>query len=450
MLSIVKHFGAAGDGTTDDTEALQHAFDAGEGVMQLSAGTYRISRPVVLDLTRRGPGGIRGDGGTARIIMAGPGPALHIIGGHKGTADPRSVTARTWSQERFPTVCGLEIVGEHDQAEGIRLQGTIQCVISQVLVRRCRYGIRLVERNRNFILANAHLYDNLEVGLFFDAVNLHQVNIIGNHISYNRTAGILLRDGEVRNVQITGNDIEYNDDNPEGSADVWIETTGGTLREMTISGNTIQAVPASNGANVRIMGAPAEKADHSGLIAIAGNLIGSQTLNLDLRYTRGVSITSNSLYSAAELTLHARGCRNLVIGANTIDYNPGVEERMKDGLRFDDCSGCAISGLAVEDGGYGTDELGGAITLVGCDAMAVSNCQIIEPAVRGIHLVKCRRCRITNNTILDGRDPRRMQTAIELDSSAGRNLIQHNLIHAGKRGAILPASAADAEANTIM
>ena len=41
----------------------QHALEAGNGVLHLNKGTYRISRPVVLDLTKQGYGAVRGDGG---------------------------------------------------------------------------------------------------------------------------------------------------------------------------------------------------------------------------------------------------------------------------------------------------------------------------------------------------------------------------------------------------
>ena len=56
----VRNFGAAGDGTTDDTEALQHALDAGNGVLHLSKGTYRITRPLVLNLPQQGYGAVQG------------------------------------------------------------------------------------------------------------------------------------------------------------------------------------------------------------------------------------------------------------------------------------------------------------------------------------------------------------------------------------------------------
>ena len=159
-------FGATGDGTTDDTEALQHALDAGDGVLHLDKGTYRISRTIVLDLTKQGYGAVRGEGGTSRVVMAGPGPALRIVGDHRGTAQPQSYKPHTWERERFPTIKGVEIVGAHPDAVGIELRRTTKANITNVLVRQCRHGIHLIERNRDFILADSHLLDNHEYGLF--------------------------------------------------------------------------------------------------------------------------------------------------------------------------------------------------------------------------------------------------------------------------------------------
>ena len=103
-MSNVLGFGAVGDGVADDTEALQHTLDAGDGVLRLNKGTYRITKPLVLDLTKQGIGAVRGEGGTSRIIMAGAGPAIRVIGDHQGTASPVTVQAHTWKNERFPTI----------------------------------------------------------------------------------------------------------------------------------------------------------------------------------------------------------------------------------------------------------------------------------------------------------------------------------------------------------
>jgi hypothetical protein len=147
----------------------------------------------------------------------------------------------------------------------------MKCVISQVLVRRCRIAVHLVERNRDFLLTDSHLYDNHEVGLFFDRCNLHQIIVHGCHISWNKVAGIKSLGGDVHNLQIVGNDIEYNNrtaggqpktpaaDGHPGGSEIWFDATDGVISEVTISGNTIQATVQAGGANIRIVGAEVQR-----------------------------------------------------------------------------------------------------------------------------------------------------------------------------------------------
>ena len=256
-------FGAKGDGKADDTAALQHALSAGDGVLELRKGTYRITKPLMIDLTKQGYGAVQGQQGTSRILMTGPGPAIRIVGDHQGTASPATYQPHTWEKERMPIITGVEILGQHRDAVGIELRKTTKTVISQVLVRKCKVGIHLVERNRDLIISDSHLLDNSEYGIYFDRCNLHQIIVHGNHISWNKKAGIKSLDGDIHNLQITGNDIEYNhhpgvDKSPNGEptgAEIWFEATKGTISEVTIASNTIQATVQPGGANIRIFGA---------------------------------------------------------------------------------------------------------------------------------------------------------------------------------------------------
>ncbi|MEO6810852.1 MAG: glycosyl hydrolase family 28-related protein, partial [Isosphaeraceae bacterium] len=173
-MTNVKDFGAVGDGKADDSGAIQHAFEQVGGSLTLPKGTYRLTRPIEIALGEHGPASISGLGGVARLRMDGPGPALRVVGTHDKSADPQSFRPEVWERERLPTVSGIEILGNHDQADGIELEGTMQGTISGVLIRRCRYGVHLVKRNRNVLLANSHIYHGLPggIGVYFDGVNL--------------------------------------------------------------------------------------------------------------------------------------------------------------------------------------------------------------------------------------------------------------------------------------
>ncbi len=462
-MSNVFGFGAKGDGVADDTEALQHTLDSGDGVLRLNKGTYRITKPLVLDLTKTGFGAVRGEGGTSRIVMAGAGPAIRVIGDHQGTASPSSVPPHTWEKERFPTITGIEIVGEHPDSIGIELRKTMKCVISQVLVRRCRIAVHLVERNRDFLLTDSHLYDNHEIGLLFDRCNLHQIIVHGCHISWNKVAGIKSLGGDVHNLQIVGNDIEYNNataggaskqpadltDHPGGS-EIWFDATDGVISEVTISGNTIQATVQTDGANIRIVGADVErpqradapktqKVDTAHLINITGNVLGSQWRAVELRNVSRVTITGNSIYDSADLSVFAARSAGLVVSGNTFVWRGNDSEPPKDGLRFEDCDNVLLSSLATQRFCAGSAESGAAMAFVRCSDCGVSDCQILDPLHRGLELEDCVRCRVANNTILDRREQPTMRQAIRVLGQSRDNLITNNIL-GGATDKLLDAS----------
>ena len=103
----------------------------------------------------------------------------------------------------------IEILGGHEEADGLELDGTMQATISGVLIRRCRFGIHLVQRNRNVLLADSHIYHSRPngIGVYFDGVNLHQTIITGCHISYCGHAGIKIARSEVS--QFTDHEFRY-------------------------------------------------------------------------------------------------------------------------------------------------------------------------------------------------------------------------------------------------
>ena len=449
MVSVF-HFGAVGDGQADDTEALQHALEAGDGVLELDKGTYRIRRTLVIDLTRQGYGAVLGRGGTSRIVMDGPGPAIEIIGDHQGTAQPGSYKDQTWEKERFPTVQDVEILGQHPQAVGIVLRKTTKCVISRVLVRECLHGIQLVERNRDFILSDSHLLNNHAHGLFFDRCNLHQIIVHGNHISWNKKSGIKSLDGDVHNLQITGNDIEYNnnpgvDESPQGEptgAEIWFEATAGVISEVTIASNTIQATVQPGGANVRIWGSPDASLESNRLIAITGNVLGSQSRGIELKHGKRITITGNTIYDSAELSIVMEDCGGFAIAGNTLVWRSDADAPQRDGIKLVRCSAGTLTGLQSEHLCYGTPERGAGVTLEQCHDITIGHCQILDPQVRGIELRDCVRCQLSGNSIIDRRDPPSMLQAIRLLGDCRDNLLHNNMLGGAVDQAIVLADGA--------
>ncbi len=429
----------------DRTQWFQDQVEKSTGMLQLPAGTLRISRPIVVNLKETGLRGIRGAQGTTRIVMTGPGPALRIAGDHQGTAAPPSIQSHTWRRERMPIVSDLEIVGEHPEADGIELVCTMQTIIDRVSIRRCRYGIHLVQRNRNFILKGSHIFDGLDSGLFFDHCNLHQVNILGNHISYNRRAGIRQLEGDVHNVQISGNDIEYNSGTELISAEILLEAPTGFISEYVIANNTIQATPDAKGANILIAGKPGPSPDSARTMTITGNVIGSRTENIRVAHATRITITGNTIYGGTQLNVHLTNCHSTLVGSNNVGTRPSqhsTSDRYQDGVLLQQCVDCILTGNIFSDlrGGSGADAIGGSVVLDGCRNTAIANCQIINPGDRGILVVDTVGCHVSNNSITDRQIGAAAATAIEVIGKSSQVVVQNNSITPGTDRSIICSS----------
>lgn len=433
-MSNVRNFGAVGDGERDDTAALEHAVRDGDGVLEFPRGQYRVTRTIEVDLARHGRMAWSGQGGVATLIMAGPGPVLALRGTHTATADPGDFRPEEWQRERMPTIDGLEIEGQHAAADGIRIEGVMQPTLTRVLIRTVGTAIHMTGRARNLLISHCHIYHNREIGVHFDHVNLHQAIITGSHISYCRRGGVRIEGGEIRNLQITGNDIEYNNNRShpnataEPTAEIFVDTRSGTVREGTLCGNTIQSTFSPQGANVRFIGSD-ESGDHkAGMWTISGNLIGSQHTNIHLTSVQGITLTGNYIYSGHHRNVLVEGSRNVVLGPNCLGHNPdyGTQE-LATGVRFVDCGHCTITGLLIEDARSGMHTVPGVVPinrdalleLVRCQGFNISGAQVLNGTPYGIFLQDCSETLLTGTNVIDTRDAPKMKAAI-IWKGAGR------------------------------
>ncbi|MDP6110406.1 MAG: right-handed parallel beta-helix repeat-containing protein [Planctomycetota bacterium] len=455
-MTHVNGYGATGDGTTDDTDAILHAIKDGGGHVTFGRGSYRISKPLDIPLNEVNRTSLDGSHGTAKLVMAGAGPAIRLVGTHEGTADPGSFRPEIWQRQRLPQVMNLEIEGAHPEADGIELVGTMQPVISGVSLRELRHGIRIYNRNRNVLISDCQIYHNTGVGIFLDRVNLHQINIIGNHISYCRLGGVRIQGSEVRNLQITGNDIEYNNFRShkgakpdEPSAEIFIDTRGKesdsprpSVREITIASNTIQSTHSPNGANIRIAGPDPTGLLPPGMAAISGNLIGNQNVNIHLAACRGVSITGNFIYMGYQHNLLVENSDDISIGANTIGHNYWREGRLvNNNLYFVDSTDCTLTGLQMRGAPTGkTDskpsrEHKALIELVRCKRINLSGCLLRDPTPAGIDLEDCSHISMTGCQILDSRETKLLRHAVHWRGKGDANLLANNTLD-GTEGSI--------------
>lgn len=469
----VKTFGAKGDGIADDTASIQRAIDqTPDGQVTFPRGDYRITQPLIVQLDQTDRFSLDGLGGVGRIVMDGPGPAIRMIGNHEGTASPDSFKELTWQKERLPQISSLEIFGKHPEADGIELSGVMQPTLHAILIRETRHGIILRNRNRNLLIDACHIYNCSGVGVLFDNVNLHQSIILGSHISYCKQGGIKIVDGEIRNFQITGNDIEYNYDvEAEQSADILFDLTNGTVAEGTITGNTIQAKVSPGGANIRFIG-PIDSPHPTpmSMWTIAGNIIGSQEVNIHLTRCRGMTVSANHIYSAQERTLKLEQCQNIVIGENSLDQSHNTGKGMDNGVTIKDSSHIILSSLILDDCAAGSETSGGAIEVFNSRNISIANCQITNPTYRGIWLEGSSSLQVVNNQITkankdqqnlaNGDDSGQGESiakandqfaaSIEISKLTGPCIIKDNLISRGEKGAVLTAGSGDPEDSVIV
>jgi hypothetical protein len=455
-MSNARDFGAAGDGRTDDTDALLHTLAQGDGVLELEAGDYLISKTIKIDLAQTRRFGLIGSAGTAKIIMDGPGPAFHIKGSHEQTAQPDGFKPGVWSRERMPTIMNIEIEGLHEEASGFLLEGTMQPTFEGVLLRELVDGIRIHGRARNVLISHCHIYNNAGVGIFLDRVNLHQAIITGSHISYCLRAGIMIVGSEIRNLQITGNDIEYNFDNTPGaapSADILIDSSAdkSSVREGTIVSNTIQAKYSRGGANVRMIGHNPQVNHKAGLFTISDNLIGSQETNVHLQACRGVVVSGNVIYSGQRRNLQVEGSRNIVIGPNSFDHNPDYgEKELCTGIQLSGSNDCTLSGSIIHDCQTGEHTIKDAVPLVreglleilDCQRINLSGCQVLDGTPFGIFVKDSSLVSITGCSVLETRKEKKTRAAIRFQGTGSGNFVTANTLGKGKDGALLAEDSA--------
>jgi hypothetical protein len=456
-MSNVRQFGAAGDGQMDDTAAIEHALREGDGILDFPRGAYRITRPIVIRLKESGPIAIRGSGGTAKLVMAGAGPAIVLEATHSKTADPSGFRPEEWLRERMPTIGGIEVQGAHPEADGIQIRGVMQPTLTGVLVREVKTAIWITGRARNVLISHCHVYNNTGVGVHLDGVDLHQTIITGSHISYCRLGGVRIEGSEIRNLQITGNDIEYNNNrshkvpgaDAEPTAEVFIDCRGGTVREGTIASNTLQATYSPGGANIRFIGAGPDKNHKTGLWTIAGNLIGSQENNIHLSSARGITISGNVIYSGHSRNLLIENSRNIAIGTNVFDHNPDYDAKeLCTGIRLVDSVDCSLHGLVIQDcqagkhtvADAGSQSRDGLIELVRCRRMNLNGLSVIDPAPFGLFLDECSDTLVSGCTILDSRSPALMQAAIRWQGAGAGNLVSGCRLGKGSAGAVVAES----------
>lgn len=398
-----------GDGVTDDTSAIQDAVNRSVGVILLSKGTYRITRPIVVDLDKVSRTSLSGNG-VARVVMDGPGPAFRFIGTHEGTASPSTFERETWDRQSSPMVDGLEIVGNHPESSGIEATGTMQLTLTRVVIREARHGVHLHTRNRNVTLSECHIYNNSGIGVYLDRLNLHQINIANCHISYNDGGGVVSTKSQIRNLQIGTCDIEGNMGGPgsKPTANVLLDSTDSSIGEVTIVGCTIQhSHDAPNSANIRFNGnsdvRPFTEERRHGNLTIADNVLSDVQCNIEVIDARAVTITGNTMWKGYANNMVVKRCKNVVVSGNVFDRNPryhyGDGAQANLGIIFTDCEDSTLANNHL----FGLVHGDAAIVLRNCKRFNVDGCTILDYGKCGLLLDNVSHSRVSDCLIRDDR-----------------------------------------------
>ncbi len=428
-----------GDGKADDTAAIQHMFDT-VGSVKLPKGMYLITKTLKVDLAKTGYAALTGDG-TVRIVMAGPGPALLFIGTHEGSAAPESFKPEVWENQRTPMVEGIEIVGAHAEADGIEATGTMQITLSRVVIRECRHAVHLSTRNRNVLISACHFYHNTGIGVFYDNVNLHQSNIVGSHISYNGGGGVVSVGGNVRNLHIGTCDIEGNHakDGPP-SANVMLDSRGGSIGEVAITGCTLQHTHKSpDSANIRIIGSGTDPSllrragrEHTreGNVTITANVFSDVQVNVEVQHSRGVTITGNTFWEGFQHDLVVTDSDNVVVTGNNFDRNPrylvnGNDNAEKNGIVFQRCTDSIFNNNVIS----GVWKQRAAVDIESCNRLQISHNSILDSDGTGLRLEQVTNSMVAGNIIRDDREGEQRSKEPSLSIVGGKdNVIEQNVL----------------------
>lgn len=293
-------FGAAGDGVTDDTQAIRDAVATlssnGPGNLAFRAGReYRITETITCDVQD-----VRGiEGNNARILVDADVTAFDLQGTHDGTANPDSTTKQIEDAEMHPYVRDLRIHSPYSDSDaadpigtGIHFSGVFALEIAHCRFYNLGTGIEWSGTNRNITIAGNDIWHCLDYGIHYNGGDLHQYNICNNHISYCRILIYIDAPNISHNLQLVGNSLETSTTPDDVDHAILVEG-GETFELAEIVGNNIEGHDNSNGALIKLDGTDAS--DYIEDVAIVGNKIGrcERVPALELVRVSGATIAGN-------------------------------------------------------------------------------------------------------------------------------------------------------------
>ncbi|MGE6487453.1 hypothetical protein [Paenisporosarcina sp. NPDC076898] len=301
----VSSFGAVGDGRTDDTKALQEAARQ-HGIISLESGkTYLISSTIELN-----PAIAKGiQGNNAKILLDADLPAFHLKGNKTdGGARP---TENVGLEDEFSFVIdSLHVFSRDHRGTALILDGSFGVIVTKSHFYNLKKGIELINKNRNVIISENHLWNLAEYGIHYNNANVHQSILTNNHISYAEIA-LFFENGDVHNTQIMGNDIEvgYLKNNDTRSAiQVVCDKPKTQFSQSQIVGNSIEDHFLAKEGIINFYSktfgpssADSNLAPYVGMIEIMGNELSGSSKALVLENINDITINSNTFKLISEV-----------------------------------------------------------------------------------------------------------------------------------------------------
>lgn len=228
---------AAEDGEHAIHAALA-ALPAGGGVVELGAGTFRITQPIILD---RSDVELRGQGTETRLELAAQANCPVVVVGNISTPTEwlvRKVAVRKLSidgnrvEQRFECWGGLcdEQGRTALRNNGITIRGAEDVLVEDVVISRARSGGVVLEKHcRRVRLQRVEAHDNE-----FDGVAAYETedsDFSGLNLHHNRSAGFSF-DWRFHRNRITDSRAEDN-----GSQGIFMRDSNGNLFERLLLRN---------------------------------------------------------------------------------------------------------------------------------------------------------------------------------------------------------------------